>query len=275
MASLGQELKKERESRNISIEEMASATKIVGRYLTALEADRLVDMPGGFFIKGIIRSYARYLGLDESAILARYDEAGLLGSPGRTRGTAGDVKFSLPDVRRNNRILVYAVVGAVIILFLAALMFFWRSCRPRPRSASAVQAAVVIPEAPPSSPPPAEKAAGNPAGKPSEAPAKTGKQEEPKGLAMDISFQADTWIQVFTDGNPKLSGLYTAGQQVRVEAEKEFRIDVGNAGGVTFQLNGKPGKTLGKPGQVIKDIRITTDNFKDFLRTEEPPGPSH
>jgi cytoskeleton protein RodZ len=267
MASLGQELKKERESRNISIEEMASATKVVGRYLTALENDRLGDLPGGFFVKGIIRTYARYLGLDEGAILARYDEAGLLGSPGRTRGAAEDVKFSLPDVTRNNKILAYVMVGAAIILFFVALMFFWRSCRPRPRTAPAAQAAVVVPEAPSYSPPPAEKPAAE--------PVQTEMKEEQKGLAMDISFQAETWIQVFTDGNPKLTGLFPAGQQVRVEAEKELRIDVGNAGGLTFRLNGKPGKTLGQLGEVIKDIRITTDNFKDFLRPEEPVGPSH
>ena len=64
MASLGQTLKEEREARNISIEEIAAATKIVPRYLEALEADRLDIMPGGFFIRGIIRTYARFLGLD-------------------------------------------------------------------------------------------------------------------------------------------------------------------------------------------------------------------
>jgi cytoskeletal protein RodZ len=254
MASLGQELKKEREARNISIEEMATATKIVGRYLKALEEDRLGDMPGGFFIKGIIRTYVRYLGLDEEAVLARYEEAGFLETPARNRGgAAGDIKFSLPDAKRNNRILVYAVIGAALIIILLALMFLWRAHRPRPRTKPASQAAVVIPQAEPYSPPPAEK--------PPAEPAQTEvKQEEQKGLAMDISFQAETWMQVFTD---------------RIEAEREIRIDVGNAGGLTFQLNGKPGRALGKLGQVITNIRITTDNFKDFLRPDEPAETSH
>jgi transcriptional regulator with XRE-family HTH domain len=269
MASLGQELKKEREARNISIEEMATATKIVGRYLKALEEDRLGDMPGGFFIKGIIRTYVRYLGLDEEAVLARYEEAGFLETPARNRGgAAGDIKFSLPDAKRNNRILVYAVIGAALIIILLALMFLWRAHRPRPRTKPASQAAVVIPQAEPYSPPPAEK--------PPAEPAQTEvKQEEQKGLAMDISFQAETWMQVFTDGKPKVTGLFPAGQEVRIEAEREIRIDVGNAGGLTFQLNGKPGRALGKLGQVITNIRITTDNFKDFLRPDEPAETSH
>ena len=85
MASLGQSLREAREERNISIEEIASATKIVHRYLEALENDRLDIMPGEFFIKGIIRTYARAIGLDAEEVLARYKAAGLIGEPERKR----------------------------------------------------------------------------------------------------------------------------------------------------------------------------------------------
>lgn len=86
MASLGQGLREAREARHVSIEEIASVTKIVPRYLEALENDRLDIMPGGFFIKGIIRTYAKAIGLDGEEILARYKEAGLIGEPDRKRG---------------------------------------------------------------------------------------------------------------------------------------------------------------------------------------------
>lgn len=274
MASLGSDLKKEREFRNISLEEMASSTKIVGRYLEALENDRLGDMPGGFFIKGIIRTYSRYIGLDEKEVLARYEEAGLLGDQGRSRGAAAN-GGSLRTLARTNRVLITAVIGAGIILILVALMFLWRSRRPRPQPVRAPKSAAALAQAqrapayvPPPPPAPAEKAATE---KPAAEPAK----EEWKGLTMDISFQADTWIQAYADGALKLNGLYLAGGQVRVQAEKEIRLDVGNAGGMTFQLNGKPGKALGKRGDVVKDVRIALDNLKDFLQVEEPSGPAH
>src|SRR5512138_924586 len=85
MKSLGQSLREEREARSISLEEIASATKIVPRYLEALESDRLDLMPGGFFVKGIIRAYAKAVGLDPEDVLRRYREAGLLepAEPGR------------------------------------------------------------------------------------------------------------------------------------------------------------------------------------------------
>ena len=79
MTVLGLALKEEREKRNISLEEIASTTKIVPRYLEALENDRFDIMPGGFFIKGIIRTYARAIGLDPDEVLARYRAAGVFG----------------------------------------------------------------------------------------------------------------------------------------------------------------------------------------------------
>ncbi len=85
MASLGQELREEREARHISIEEIASATKIGTRYLEALESDRLDVMPGEFFIKGIIRAYSRAIGLDGEVVLAKYRAAGFIGEPERKR----------------------------------------------------------------------------------------------------------------------------------------------------------------------------------------------
>jgi cytoskeleton protein RodZ len=85
MASLGQGLREAREARHISIEEIASSTKIVPRYLEALENDHLEIMPGGFFIKGIIRAYAKAIGLDGEEVLAKYKAAELIGEPERRR----------------------------------------------------------------------------------------------------------------------------------------------------------------------------------------------
>lgn len=85
MTSLGRWLREEREARSISLEEIAAATKIVPRYLEALEDDRLDLMPGGFFIRGIIRAYAKAVGLDPEEVLARYKDAGILAPPERGR----------------------------------------------------------------------------------------------------------------------------------------------------------------------------------------------
>src|SRR4051794_19331296 len=65
MASFGERLKREREMRNVSLEEIAESTKIGKRNLQALETEDFDRLPGGIFNKGFVRAYAKYLGLDE------------------------------------------------------------------------------------------------------------------------------------------------------------------------------------------------------------------
>jgi cytoskeletal protein RodZ len=271
MTSLGQELKQQRESRNISIDEMASSTKIVGRYLEALEQDRFDTMPGGFFIKGIIRTYARYVGLDEAEVLAKYREAGLLEEPVKPRPaeagpTAARSKSALAG---KSKTVVWLFVVAAVFLLLVVVTLALRSRRPRPAPKAAKPAAAAVTQT--QSAPPREE----PKQEPPPAPvAKEAVHEEWKGLTLNMSFQEETWIQVYADGALTVSGLFPAGGKARAVAEKEILIGVlGNAGGLSYELNGKPGKALGGTGEVKNNIRITLDNQKDYLR--EPTAPSN
>ena len=71
----GERLKRERELREVTLEEITSATRIGPRFLEALENEDWEKLPGGVFNRGFVRSVARYLGLDEEAFLAEYDLA--------------------------------------------------------------------------------------------------------------------------------------------------------------------------------------------------------
>jgi cytoskeleton protein RodZ len=75
MNHFGEELKQERESRGIALEQITEATKISSRHLVALEHDEFRALPGGVFNKGIVRSYARVVGLDEDVWVDRYMSA--------------------------------------------------------------------------------------------------------------------------------------------------------------------------------------------------------
>src|SRR5207249_4090151 len=70
--SFGANLKRERELRGISLEEIAEATKISVRLLAAIESDRQELLSGGIFRKSFIKSYARYLGMNEEKVLQEY-----------------------------------------------------------------------------------------------------------------------------------------------------------------------------------------------------------
>jgi len=75
MGSFGDRLKKEREQRSVSLDDIALSTKIGTRMLRALEEEKFDQLPGGIFNKGFVRAYARHLGLDEQQAISDYMEA--------------------------------------------------------------------------------------------------------------------------------------------------------------------------------------------------------
>jgi cytoskeleton protein RodZ len=75
MGRFGEELRKERLARGIALDEITEATKISSRHLQALEEEKFKQLPGGVFNKGIVRSYARVVGLDEDAWIGRFMNA--------------------------------------------------------------------------------------------------------------------------------------------------------------------------------------------------------
>lgn len=75
MTGFGQNLRREREMRGVSLDAMAESTKIGTRLLKALEDEQFDLLPGGIFNKGFVRAYAKYLGIDEDAAVASYVQA--------------------------------------------------------------------------------------------------------------------------------------------------------------------------------------------------------
>jgi cytoskeleton protein RodZ len=137
MGEFGKELRSERVSRGIGIEEISDSTKISSRYLTALEEDHFEQLPGGVFNKGIVRSYARIVGLDEDFWVRRYMEAyqqsgqlktddadwiAFAENVSKSRHTEGEK----PDQR-----LRWAGVAALLLLLVGLGWFVWSYVRNR------------------------------------------------------------------------------------------------------------------------------------------------
>ena len=70
--SFGEELRKERVTRGVALEDISAVTKISQRHLLALEQERFRLLPGGILSKGIVRSYAGALGLDQQDWTQRF-----------------------------------------------------------------------------------------------------------------------------------------------------------------------------------------------------------
>jgi cytoskeletal protein RodZ len=72
MASFGEELRRERELRQVSLREVSEATKINLRYLEALEKNNFEHLPGGVFNRGFVRAYSQFIGIDPDAMVNAY-----------------------------------------------------------------------------------------------------------------------------------------------------------------------------------------------------------
>lgn len=75
MSSFGEDLRAERLSRGIALEDITAVTKISQRHLVALEQDKFRQLPGGILTKGIVRGYVGVVGLDVSDWTARFLKA--------------------------------------------------------------------------------------------------------------------------------------------------------------------------------------------------------
>jgi cytoskeleton protein RodZ len=72
VGTFGERLRREREMRGVTLDEIATATKIGTRSLKALEQEEFSKLPGGIFNKGFVRAYAKFLGIDEDQAVADY-----------------------------------------------------------------------------------------------------------------------------------------------------------------------------------------------------------
>ncbi len=253
MASFGENLRRERELRGVELRDIAEATKISVRFLQALEQDRVDVLPGGIFPRSFVRQYAKHLGLDPDRMVTEFDH--VYGAEPAVPKTA-----SVPRRRSDARPLL-VVAG---LLLLAGVGFLaWKTSHPETRGARA-EPPLAVP--PPTSFPP-DRVYPPPTPTPNAAPS----AGEAKNLALKLSATEDCWIGLQADGARVIDRILKAGENVTITAKNEISLSVGNAGGVTYTLNGRAGVVLGREGEVRRDIVITRESMASLLQETPPP----
>ena len=155
MASFGENLRRERELRGISLEEIAATTKIKVGFLEAIENDDLARLPGGIFARGFMRTYAAYLGLDADQFIAEYQAAAQPKDYELGRFKSAN-RAALPDKPRPP-VLPFLVAAALLIGGYSIFHYSHRA----PEVREALPSAVPAPASPlPAFPPPASPASG-------------------------------------------------------------------------------------------------------------------
>ena len=265
--AFGAELRRERQIREISIEEISSATKISVHLLTALEEGNLERLPAPAFTRGFIRAYALHLGIDPEEKVNAY-LADLAGGPRE----AASPKKARPRSRffRGRRGSASLMVGGVAAILL--VLGFIASPQRHDRSTAQTVAA-------PRSEPVAFKnvdvsneptpfiqnrmdvaAAKAPAVPVAGAvrPVALGSAPVPApGITLTLEFSEDSWAKVNADGKTILNGMVHRGETRRLQAREGFRLTLGNAGGVRVSVDGRALEPLGVAGEVVRDLPLS------------------
>jgi hypothetical protein len=97
-------------------------------------------------------------------------------------------------------------------------------------------------------------------------------EEEPEvehPLDMLLKVNEPCWLEIHADETLVIQGLMHEGFEKEIHAREEIRLWLGNAGGISIRINGKLGRALGRSGQVRKEVRITPENYTEFLLSED------
>ena len=163
-------LRRAREQRGVSLQDLAVTTKISARVLEALERNDPSKLPGGIFSRAFVRAYAREVGLDPDVAAANFvaafpEESGADEMPATT--SAVEVE-SFEQRRRLLRVSLRVVAAALLVAILAFLYYSrfrpgWLAAGPASGEPPAVAAVTPAPAPLPSAPPAVEPAPSDPA----------------------------------------------------------------------------------------------------------------
>ncbi len=268
MENPGEYLKREREQREVPLSRIAESTRVPQKFLEALEADDFDTLPHPTFVKGYIKSYCKFLGLDETDAVLRY-ELFLRENSGRTededaaaearkkplhRLTPSRMSEGAPSSGPGPFSARYIVTAAVVVVAVAIVYYYTTSSKKTaapPEQAQATSEAVFADNAP--APLANGEAALKPAdgAKPAEAAAPARAQAPGEKHSLTASAAEISWIKVVIDDDEPFDVVLRAGEKVSWKAGKAFHLVVGNAGGVTIDFDGERLNGLGSSGEVV------------------------
>lgn len=136
--TFGDSLKREREMRGVSLEEITAATRIATRFLQAIENEQWDQLPGGVFNRGFVRAVAHYLGLDEENTVAEY----ILAAGTEDRPSVPVWTGSPPAVTPEQPWLAWILAAVVVVVlatggwFAVRHIFAWRASRRAAQSST-------------------------------------------------------------------------------------------------------------------------------------------
>ena len=242
--SIGEELRDARIARGLTVEQVSALTKISPRIVRAIEADDLQRVPGGVFIRGFLRMYAREVDLDPEDLVKRFRAQFDPLAPAAALDSADEDPEPIDTASHSTDLGQLAAI-ALIVIASAAYLGVHRTNDAAPVRPSLPRADVAVATA-------GFAAAPRPVS-----------LESPE-LSIDLSATGPCWVEATADGVGRVHRLMDAGDRATVKAQHEVTLRAGDAAALAFSVNGAPGRPLGEPGRVVT-VRITAENYRAFV----------
>jgi cytoskeleton protein RodZ len=269
--NFGERMKRERELREVTLEEITSATRIGPRFLDALENEDWEKLPGGVFNRGFVRSIARYLGLDEEGFLAEYDVA----HTAHTQSLLPKPEERIPSPPRWVPSAMALGAVALVLVLGAAGLYGWRYYHGHKiHAAPPPPAASLPPETSAPGTEPLTPTSTAPAATASESPETTPAPAQPSSAMplpsfdLAVSANAPVHVSVDSDGYLVFDSDMKAGDTHHFFAVGDFQVSVSDSGAVLLELNGQAMPPIGPAGS-SGTIKLNRNNLK-----QEPGGTS-
>jgi len=248
-----------REAAGLSLEDVARQLKFAPRQLQALEAGELQRLPGGTFVRGMVRSYARLLHLDPEPLLA---QVGAHAAPQDAERLAQRFRQPVPfsdGARRSN--LAYVALSLALLAAVVVVALEWRQERasaPRMAFVSAAQQPAEPPRAAIAEPPGVTVASAAPSprvqaarvqatqgpAKQVQVPAAARSADEPAAAGQGrivLQFDGESWVEIHSgSGKLLVAQLHASGTERVVSGVPPFAVVIGNAQQVRISYNNKP-----------------------------------
>jgi cytoskeletal protein RodZ len=263
MGTLGKYLRSAREEQGIDLREAAQQTRISLQYLKALEAEDFSKLPGSVFVRGFLKSYSKFLKLDENEVMKKFAESQQTpppATPVQEPQSASQPVAKEPE-KSTSATFPYEpfVWGTVIIIVLVIALF---ATLPQHQRKEIQRSAT-------------------PGGT---APALSVEPLKPQKLYLEVIALEDTWLLVRTDSSPQKKAILAKGESLIWSADGRFLISYSNTGALRLLLNGKE-LTVDEPKHtVIRDLMITaagimnrkiqTENVRPLKRKQQPAAAS-
>ena len=281
LETFGEELRSQRERKQVSLAAISEATRISEKMLEAIEAGKFSVLPQAY-IRAFLRAYARTIDLDPEEVIKRYD------SVNQEIHTAAEewVSRSKPHVPRPERttpettqtptgVPFSSMVAAVVILIAVAAVIFYANREsvvpaqeplskiPFDKAVRETEAAVTQPQDTQRQKPQTQVTQQPVLQSPSQAPLQTPPiRQAADSLRLEITTRDSVWVSIVLDNAKHGQYLFPPGRTRSWAAKDQFSVSMGNAGAATFKLNGSNLGALGKRGAVARNVLITQSGIQ-------------